>query len=146
MTNLIAPKPDIDIIGVLADRGYRPTGPRRAIVQALEGKGEGFTAEDVVAELPGVGRATVFRTLKLLLEVGLICKLNLVDGAPRYSLARKEHHHHVVCVSCGCIGEFRAGTIERVMRALDGDIPGGIIGHRIEVYVTCNRCLGKEAA
>ena len=127
-------------MAVLEDQGYRPTVPRRAIIQILEGKLEGFTAEEIGSELPQVGRATIFRTIKLLMELGVICKLNLLDGAPRYSLSRIEHHHHTVCVSCGNIGEFRAATIERLMRALGDDIPGDIVGHRIELYVMCNRC------
>ena len=127
-------------MAVLEDQGYRPTAPRRAIIQILEGKLEGFTAEEIGSELPQVGRATIFRTIKLLMEVGVICKLNLLDGAPRYSLSRIEHHHHTVCVNCGNIGEFRAATIERLMRALGDDIPGDIVGHRIELYVMCDRC------
>ena len=127
-------------MAVLEDQGYRPTVPRRAIIQILEGKLEGFTAEEIGSELPQVGRATIFRTMKLLMELGVICKLNLLDGAPRYSLSLIEHHHHTVCVSCGNIGEFRAATIERLMRALGDDIPGDIVGHRIELYVMCNRC------
>ena len=133
-----------DIMAVLEDRGYRSTAPRRAIIRILDGKREGFTAEEIGNELPGVGRATIFRTIKLLMEAGVICRLNLVDGAPRYSLSRIGHHHHTVCVRCGNVGEFRAATVERLMRAIGGDIPGDIVGHRIELYVTCDRCIRGE--
>ena len=135
-----------DIMAVLEDRGYRSTAPRRAIARILEGKQEGFTAEEISNELPGVGRATIFRTLKLLLETGVICRLNLLDGAPKYSLSRIEHHHHTVCTRCGNVGEFRAATVERLMRAIGDDIPGDIVGHRIELYVICDRCLEDEAS
>ncbi len=91
-------------MAVLEDRGYRSTNSRRSIVHILEEKGSGFTAEEIGRELPSVGRATVFRTLKLLLEIGVICRLNLPDGAPRYTLSRVEHHHHTVCVVCGNVG------------------------------------------
>ena len=133
-----------DIMAVLEDQGYRSTAPRRAIIRILEGKQEGFTAEEIGKELPEVGRATIFRTVKLLLEAGVICRLNLLDGAPRYSLSRVEHHHHTVCVRCGNVGEFRAATVERLMRAIGSDIPGEIVGHRIELYVTCVQCLQHE--
>ena len=116
--------PRLDITAILEDRGYRSTAPRLAIIQILEGKLEGFTAEEIGNELPWVGRATIFRTIKLLMEVGVICKLNLMDGAPKYSMSRIEHHHHTVCVKCGNVGEFRAATIERLMRAIGDDIPG----------------------
>ena len=133
-----------DMMAVLEDRGYRSTAPRRAIIRILEGKEEGFTAEEIGSELPGVGRATIFRTIKLLMEVGVICRLNLLDGAPKYSLSRIEHHHHTVCVRCGIVGEFRATTVERLMRSLGSEIPGEIMGHRIELYVTCDRCVEGE--
>jgi len=131
-------------MSVLEDRGYRTTAPRRAIIRILEGKGEGFTAEEISRELPEVGRATIFRTIKLLMEVGVVCRLNLFDGAPRYSLSRVGHHHHTVCVKCGNVGEFRATTIERLMKAIGDDIPGDIVGHRIEIYVTCARCIDDQ--
>ena len=102
---------------------------------------EGFSAEEISGELPGVGRATVYRTIRLLLDAGVICKLALPNGAPKYSLARVEHHHHTVCVKCGTVGEFRAVTIERLLRAIGGDISGEIVGHRIEFYITCDECL-----
>ncbi len=144
MTTLLTSRPEI--MAILEDRGYRSTAPRRAIIRVLDGKQEGFTAEEVVNELPEVGRATIFRTLKLLMEVGVICKLNLIDGAPRYSLSRVEHHHHTVCVKCGNVGEFRAATVERLLRTLGNDIPGNIVGHRIELYVTCDQCLEAGSA
>ena len=117
------------------------TRPRREVTELLGQKQEGFSAEEVCAELPGVGRATVYRAIKLLLEAGVICKLVLPNGGPKYSLARGEHHHHTICVMCGTVGEFRDSTVERVLRAVGADIPGEIIGHRIEVYITCDRCL-----
>ena len=130
-----------DLMAVLEDQGYRSTVPRRAIIELLERKGEGFTVEEISEELPSVGRATVYRTIKLLLEAGVVCKLALMNGGPKYSLSRIEHHHHTVCIKCGNVGEFRAATVERLLRAIAGDIPGEIVGHRIEFYVTCDQCL-----
>ena len=142
---MITPTSRPDIMAILEDRGYRSTAPRRAIFRALEGKQAGFTAEEISNELPGVGRATIFRTIKLLTEVGVICRLNLIDGAPKYSLSRIEHHHHTVCARCGNVGEFRAATVERLLRSLGDDIPGDIVGHRIELYVTCNQCVRDDS-
>ncbi len=134
------------ILAAIEDRGYRSTAPRRAIVRVLSGKQEGFTAEEIVNELPGVGRATIFRTLKLLMEIGVVCRLNLREGDPKYSLSSVEHHHHTICVSCGNVGEFQAATVERLMRGMEEDIPGQIVGHRIELYVTCDGCVEHEAS
>lgn len=140
----LVPHPDMMI--ALEDRGYRSTAPRLAIIQVIEKKQEGFTAEEIVKELPNVGRATIFRTIKLLEEVGVLCRLNLLDGAPRYSLSCIGHHHHTVCVRCGNVGEFRANTVERLLRTLSKDIPGNIVGHRIELYIICHRCTTDQGS
>lgn len=135
-----------DILAILEDNGYRITEPRREIIHALSGRREGFAAEEIVSELPQVGRATIFRTLKLLLETGAICRLNMLDGAPRYSLARIEHHHHAVCVRCGLVSEFRAATLERMMRTIGTEVRGEIVGHRIDLYVVCPSCMEREGS
>ena len=141
-----APAARPDLMAVLEDQGYRSTAPRRAIVALLDRKQRGFDAEEINEELPSVGRATVYRTIKMLLKAGVICKLALMDGAPKYSLSRIEHHHHTVCIRCGTVDEFRATTVERMLRAVGDDIPGEIVGHRMEFYVTCNSCLLNESA
>jgi Fur family ferric uptake transcriptional regulator len=134
-----------DLMAILEDRGYRSTGPRRDVIDALEKRLDSFSAEDISGELPGVGRATVYRTIKLLLEAGVLCKLILPNGKPTYTIARLEHHHHTLCVRCGTVGEFRDATIERLLRAIGGDISGEIVGHRMEFFITCERCLAGSA-
>ena len=126
-----------NLMAVLGERGYRITVPRMMIAQLLEQKREGLTAQALCEELPAVGRATVFRTLKLFLEAGMLCKLDTMGGAPTYSLCEKGHHHHSVCVACGAVEEFRLATVERLMRAISNDVPGQVIGHRIQLYVDC---------
>ncbi len=130
-----------DPMAILEDQGYRNTASRRAVIDALQRKDEGFTAEEITEDLPGVGRATVYRTIRLLLDAGVLCKLSLPDGAPKYSLSPVEHHHHTVCVRCGTVDSFRDTTMERLLRAIGSDVSGEIVGHRIEVYVTCESCL-----
>lgn len=95
----------------------------------------------LIEELPSVGRATVYRTIKLFLEVGVVCKIPMMNGGRLYSLARVGHrHHHSVCVQCGAVGEFEAATIDRSLRAIGAEIPGQIVDHHIELYVTCDDC------
>ena len=138
-TEIQTPRPNL--MEVLQSCGYSTTAPRKAIAKRLEQKHEGFTAEALCEELPSVGKATVYRTIKLLLEVGVICKLLMKDGSRLYSLARIGHrHHHSVCVRCGAVGEFRATNVDRALRAIGAEIPGKIVGHHIELYVTCDSC------
>ena len=130
-----------NVMEVLEDRGYRATASRKAIARLLEQRHEGFTAKALSQELPSVGRATVYRTVKLLLEAGVICKLLMMDGARVYSLTRVAHrHHHTVCVQCGVVGEFKAATIDRALKAIGAEIPGQIVDHHIELYVACGDC------
>ena len=135
-----------DLLAVLEDNGHRVTNPRRSVISLLEDKSDGFSAEEISHELPGVGRATVYRTIKLLLEAGVICKLVLPNGGSKYSLARVEHHHHTLCIKCGTVGEFRDTMIERLVRAIGEHISGEIVGHRMEFHVICEQCLAAAVS
>ena len=132
-----------DLLAALEDLGYRLTGPRHDVINLLSQKQDGFSTQEVCDALPGVGRATVYRTIKVLLEAGALCKVALPDGAPKYTLASFGHHHHTVCIKCGTVGDFRGPTIERLLRTIEANIPGEIVGHRIELYLTCQECLAK---
>lgn len=129
-----------DLIATLEDRGFRLTAPRRRVADSIEEQRDAFTAEYLCESVPGVGRATVYRTIKLLVESGALCKLAMPDGAPKYSLARVGHHHHTVCVRCGKVGDFRDSTVERMLRSLAKEVDGEIVGHRMEVYIDCSDC------
>ncbi len=130
-----------NLMAVLEELGYRATSPRKAIARLLEQKQDSFTVEAIIEELPSVGRATVYRTIKLLLEAGAVCKLATIDGSHMYSLCRVgHHHHHSVCIQCGAVEEFRAAAVERLISAISAEIPGEVIDHRIELYVICDPC------
>ncbi|MBN4064546.1 transcriptional repressor [Dehalococcoides mccartyi] len=134
---------DSNLITALEDRGLRKTSARFAVTSRIESVPDAFTAEQLCRDLPDVGRATVYRTIRHLVDAGALCKLSILDGAPMYSIAQIEHHHHTICSDCGAVGEFRHSTVERVMRSLEKEIDGEIIGHRMEIFITCNRCLNQ---
>ena len=128
-------------MAALENRGYKPTARRMAIADLLEQKHEGFTIEALSKELPSVGRATLYRTIKLFLEVGIVCKVATMDGARVYSLSRVDHHHHhYVCVECGAVEEFNAATVERTLNAISAEFRGEVVDHRFELYVNCGHC------
>ena len=128
---------------ILEDLGCRVTGPRREVARLLASKRGSFSAESVNRELPDVGRATVYRTLKLLSDAGVLCKTTLPDGSPRYSFDHSWHHHHLICSSCGRVEEFRSSRLERLLCEMATEIPGQVLGHRVELFVTCTRCLWR---
>lgn len=129
----------IDLLESVERAGHRLTSARRLLLLAVIERTEGFTAEELASRFPDVGRATVYRTLRLLVGLGLVCKMALPDGGPRYTLAGQGHHHHSLCVRCGAVEEFRDGLLEQILRNWHGEV-GQIVGHRIEVYVVCRQC------
>ena len=136
------------ILAALEEHGSRMTWPRRQMARTLARRTDSFSAEEIVAGLPGLGRATVYRTLRMLVEAGVLCKAAMPDGSPRYSLDDAHHHHHLVCVVCERIDEFRHPAVERMLRAMNDHIGSELIGHRLELYYRCPACResGQDGA
>ena len=120
--------------------GHRLTGPRRATFEALVQRPEGFTIEDLHREVRTAGRATIYRTVRLLVKMGLVCKLAMEDGKPLYSLAQMGHHHHAVCLSCGSVSDIYRCGVDTLLDNVQLATGSRIVGHRLEVYVICPKC------
>lgn len=129
---------------LLARRGYRLTAPRRHLLDVMAGLDDHFPAEAVVVAAPEVGRATVFRTLRLLQDLGVVCQVVLDDGALAYRLAPEEHHHHLLCVECGAVEDFASPALEEVLKEIEGATGYHVEAHRLEVYGRCPDCLEAE--
>src|SRR5690348_14703077 len=95
-----------NILELLESHEHRITAPRMAVIGVIATMPGHFTAEALAARVRGVGRATVFRTLKLLVDEGAVCRVLLDDGKLHYRLSRTPHHHHLVCTECGAIEDF----------------------------------------
>src|SRR5690606_67335 len=104
---------------LLSRRGYRLTSPRRHLLDVMAGLEDHFPAEAVVAAAPEVGRATVFRTLRLLQDLGVVCQVVLDDGALAYRRAPEEHHHHLLCVECGAVEDFASPALEAFLSEVE---------------------------
>ncbi len=137
---------EAELMARLDGRGYRLTGPRRAVVAAVLGHDDGFSAEDITAEMGAAGRATVYRTIRLLLELGVVCKLALQDGRPLYSLAHAGHHHHAVCQRCGGVTDVYNCGVDSLLDNVQLVTGSRILGHRLEVYILCPDCVALESA
>lgn len=128
----------------LRDQGFKITSPRHSVVESVAGRDENFTAEELAAELAPIGRATVYRTLKLLLDQGLVCRVVKGDGTVCYRAAHKSHHHHLVCVSCGATVDVHLTDVEAVIEGARGVTDYEIVGHRIEMYGFCPDCKRRQ--
>ena len=131
---------------MLSEAGYRLTKPRRAIVELVLRQDGHFRAEEVVAEVqrivPGTGRATVYRTLELLAEVGAVERIHLQAGSHGYVRGDldRSHHHHFICSCCGKVQEFDDGQIPDLVEALARRAGFTVQAHEIEAYGRCSDC------
>ena len=131
---------------ILQDAGYRLTGPRRAVVDAIQRTDRAFTAEELLQQLTadhtGVGRATVFRTLDLLVQNGILDRLHQPDGCHSYLLCgvSDRHHHHLICSQCGAVVEFEDCGVQPLLEELGRRTNYQISGHWLEVFGQCEVC------
>ena len=122
------------MIGKIRGRGYKATPQRLAVLRALAEE-QHQSLEEIRARCPEVGLVTVYRTLDLLSEIGALRRLELGDG-PRFELA-EDHHHHLVCESCGDVSEFEECPLDlRLLRNVDFEISS----HSLEIYGRCTVC------
>lgn len=122
------------VVGRIRGRGYKATPQRIAVLRALAAE-QHQSLEEIRARCPEVGLVTVYRTIDLLSGIGLVRRLDLGDG-PRYELA-ENHHHHLICESCGEISEFDECPIDdQALRDLDFDVSA----HSLELYGRCGAC------
>ncbi len=134
------------IIQRLGMRGHRMTGSRRRVLDVLVSMPAHFTADDVLRELPDVGRATVFRTMKLLQDLNLVCRVLLEDGSLHYRISARGHHHHLVCRDCGRIEDFSNCDVSSLIDQLSASTEYEIEGHWLEVYGRCSACRAMKPA
>jgi len=120
--------------------GFRSTAQRRAVLNAIGNAPGPFTVEDLLSEVPGVGRATVFRTIKLLLDLDMMCRVPLEDGTARYQVSEGDHHHHLVCRTCGSLTEFNDPEIDARIAEQARTRGFALQGHSLELYGLCQSC------
>jgi Fur family transcriptional regulator, ferric uptake regulator len=137
------------IIAALEDAGYRLTGPRRALAELIVARGSStFTAADLVADVRaqrlGIGRATVFRAIDLLVSIGVVERIDLQSGEHAYVSCVATHHHHVICSRCARateIGDLGLGAIAREVARRTGYRVGE---HRLELFGLCPDCQRSD--
>ncbi len=119
----------------------RNTGPRRAIREVFEQSDRPLSTTEILTAAqrrrPGLGIATVYRTVKLLLDNGWLTIVKLPGEPPRYEMSGKPHHHHFYCNYCG-----RAFEVPGNIRLLDAIVPRGFVleGHDLVLNGRCRDC------
>jgi Fur family ferric uptake transcriptional regulator len=127
----------------LEARGYRVTPSRRAVIAAILAQQGHFTVEDLLARCRDAGRATVFRTIRLLTELGVVCRVLLEDGSKHYMVSQRGHHHHLVCTACGKVQDLDQCAITDVVREMSESTGYELEGHWLELYGRCAECRSR---
>ncbi len=143
--------------GKVKDCGYRITAGREAIIEALSATHDHLSAEDVYARIhdkyPNVGLTTIYRTLDMLVNLGLVFKFDFGDGKARYELTEgpkgAHHHHHLVCTGCKRVIDYtdfiddELELLHRTEKGLSQKYNFRINNHLIQFYGLCQGCAGK---
>ncbi len=126
--------------------GYRSGGARTAVVELLAGQDCCLTAQEIFDRLREDGRrigiASVYRALDLLTSMKLVQRLDMGEGVARYEPAHAsgEHHHHVVCDSCGTVAAFEDDELEDALEGLSDRLGFELEGHDVVLRGSCPSC------
>jgi Fe2+ or Zn2+ uptake regulation protein len=137
---------DDELIGVLRARGQRVTLPRLLVHRHVRGAQRHVTAEQVYAELagelPSLSPATVYSTLDLLDDLGLVRRMNTPRGAIMYD-SRVDDHHHVICRQCGRMQDLDVKVDARAAEAA-AHAAGFEVAHaQLTLNGLCSDCAGR---
>lgn len=126
------------IINRCEAKGLRMTGQRRIIAQVLEDSEDHPDVEELYSRASaidsGISIATVYRTVKLFEEAGILDKLEFGDGRARYEDAERDHHDHLIDMHSGEVIEFVDSEIEELQERIARKLGYELRGHKLELY------------
>jgi Fur family ferric uptake transcriptional regulator len=128
----------------LQKKGYRLTPQRLMVVDALHSVDTHISAEEIYAQVkaryPYANISTIYRTLELLKELGLVTEIDLGDGRVRYHPLEKGNHHHLVCSRCGKIIDLPGSALMKLTEALARDYKFKADIKHLAVFGICEDC------
>jgi len=127
----------------LRARGYRVTPQRQLVLEAVSELGHA-TPEEICGRVQetarGVNISTVYRTLELLEELGMVTHTHLGHGAPTYHLAAEADHVHLVCRGCGEVTEVAPRLVDGLVTALEEELGFATDVRHLTVFGNCRNC------
>lgn len=132
------------IVSTLRRHGYRVTPQRRRVVSAIAASHDHFTPAMIHQKISrgdtGLGLVTVYRTLEVLAELDLICRLHAGGNCPSYTIGAARDHHHLICSGCGRVVDFAAGDLAGLASRLARESGFRIDGRLLEFTGLCQTC------
>ena len=134
-------------LAALSEAGFRSGGGRRQVVELLDQEGCALTALEIDKQLPGVGRATVYRALEQLEGLGMVQRVDVKGDAAGFERVDPSghHHHHIVCEQCGRVVAFEDDRLEQAIRALGERPDFNVSSHEVTLRGECASCGRKTA-
>jgi Fur family ferric uptake transcriptional regulator len=134
-----------ELIRALEDGGRRTTDARRAVAKLIASRDGAFETADLVADSRrrklGVARATIFRTLELLVSLGAVERLDLPNGEHSYVRCdSRGHHHHLVCTRCQRAVDLEGLGMTPIIAEVERRTGYQVDGHRVELFGLCPSC------
>jgi Fur family ferric uptake transcriptional regulator len=143
-----APVEPADWQSRLRAKGYRLTPQRGLVLEAVQSLGHA-TPEEVFAEVheraPGVNISTVYRTLELLEDLGLVTHTHLGHGPPTFHSATVPEHVHLVCRGCRAVTEVPPAAVDSLVRRLADDLGFSTDVNHLTVFGTCAECTATSS-
>lgn len=133
----------------LRSSGLKLTRQRAIILDCFLCLDRHVSAEDLYDEVrrqaPGIGQATVFRTLKLIAAAGIATEMNIGGRTLRYEQANAVgHHDHIQCLECGDVFEFCSPEIERLQEEVCRKAGVRLVSHKMNLYGICTACDARK--
>ena len=157
MTDVVTPRPPLGCTAITLslfraalEKHHLPvTNQREAVARTLFASGQLLSADEVIERLRDagthVGKATVYRTLSLLVRIGLVTEHDFDEGFKRFETCiGPEHHDHLICTSCGVVEEFHRDDLDRIQSEVAKQQGFHILTRQLKLYGLCAHCDGES--
>ena len=136
----------------LKEKGCKLTMQRRSVLDVLlEHSNDHLSTEEIYDKVkenfPEIGLATVYRTVQLFEEMGIVDRLNFDDGCSRFELASEDtvhHHHHLICEQCNKVSEVENDLLDDIEKEIESKYNFKIHDHNVMFYGICKDCAEKK--
>ena len=136
----------------LKEMGCKLTMQRRSVLDVLlEHSNDHLSTEEIYdivkVKFPEIGLATVYRTVQLFEEMGIVDRLNFDDGCSRFELASDDtvhHHHHLICEACSKVFEVENELLDDIEKEIESKYNFKIHDHNVMFYGLCKDCKDKK--
>lgn len=131
----------------LREKGFKLTPQRKSILDVtIANEGKHLSAEEIYELVknycPDIGLATVYRTMQIFDEIGLVYKHNFDDGRSRYEFSQDEdhQHHHLICIKCGRVVEVEEDLLEQLEYEVECKYNFSVTNHNLKFFGYCSQC------